>query len=271
MAVVLCLGAASGAADAASSPWRKEDGAALRLISAGRAADGSYRAGLEIALDPGVKTYWRTPGEAGVPPLFDWSRSVNLARADIAWPAPRTFDDAGSTGFGYVMRVVFPVSVRPAEAGSPVVLDLDLDFAVCRDLCVPLRANLSLILQPAAPPDPASAALLDRAGRSVPRQVAAGEPGSLRFDAVRIEKTTPPQLSVRVDGPPGAPPELFVETPDGWPLARPVRSGSADGLTTFTVPLRKFTGEAGHAVVLTAVSAGQGIELTVDPAVLEGE
>lgn len=265
------LTAFTGAAEAQSSPWRREEGAAVRLISAGRDAEGVYQAGVEITLDPGVKTYWRTPGEAGVPPLLDWSRSANLARAEIGWPAPSTFDDAGSTGFGYLKRVVFPIDVVPQDAEAPLTLDLDLDFALCRDLCVPVRTRLTLRIDPAVSVDPALRRSSEEARRRVPRKVAIGDPGLLRVESVRLDKgAAPPFLDVVLAGPRGAPPELFAEVPAGWPAARPERMDAENGRYRFRVPLRRYAGETG-TVILTAASAGQGIELAVDPAELKGE
>lgn len=269
---VAILLAAGTAAHAAASAWREEQGAQVRLIAAARQGSGPYRAGLEIMLDPGVKTYWRTPGEAGVPPLFDWSKSKNLAQAEVAWPAPQKFDDAGSTGFGYAEHVIFPIEVTPKDGAQPVDLDLDLDFAVCKELCIPVRAELSLALKPDAAPDPATEDALELSRRRVPMQVAIGDPGMVRVQAVRLDReATPPALEIVLGALGGAAPELFVETPDGWPAARPVQTGADAGRYTFRVPLPKFSGEKGARVVITAVTAGQAIELAVDPAEVAGE
>src|SRR5690242_4086254 len=75
-------GATSCAAIAADvSPWEADGQSAARLISA-RAVNESggrmFRGGIEIRLKDGWKTYWRYPGDSGVPPVLDFSKSQNL-------------------------------------------------------------------------------------------------------------------------------------------------------------------------------------------------
>ena len=80
------------------SPWSATHGAAIRLLPGAQGEGGAWRAGIEIRLDPGWKTYWRTPGDSGLPPVFDWSRSANVADVVVLWPAPERFaDGAGGT------------------------------------------------------------------------------------------------------------------------------------------------------------------------------
>lgn len=115
----------------------------LRLISGGR--DGQFwRAGIDITLDKGWKTYWRMPGDAGVPPEFGWSRSENVADVKVYWPAPARFIDAGGETVGYKNRVVFPLDVALKDDARPARLALDLDFAVCEDICIPAKGDAEL-------------------------------------------------------------------------------------------------------------------------------
>src|SRR6476661_4306539 len=78
------------------SPWDNDIRSAARLI-AGNARDelGArvFRAGVEIKLEPGWKTYWRYPGDSGVPPTFDFSASDNVKEATVLFPAPVRFPD----------------------------------------------------------------------------------------------------------------------------------------------------------------------------------
>ncbi len=115
---------------------------ALRLLDGGRRGK-TLLAGLEIRLADGWKTYWRVPGDAGVPPSFDFSASENLARAEVLWPAPKRFEDAetGET-IGYKGMVVFPLRIWPKRTDAPVVLRLNLDYALCNEMCIPARARL---------------------------------------------------------------------------------------------------------------------------------
>ena len=144
----LALAAAAGLAALAAAPWpaRADDFAtapakgtvtAVRLLSAGPLADGAYRAGVEISLDPKTVTYWRQPGEAGSPPVFDFSKSANVAKVETFFPAPKHIDEAGTVVAGYDESVIFPLRVTPRDATAPVTLDLRLDYAACGKICLP--------------------------------------------------------------------------------------------------------------------------------------
>src|SRR4051812_36096539 len=108
--------------------WVTLDAAKVRLVDGGL-TQGHRLAGVQIELDPGWKTYWRVPGESGVPPAFDWSGSDNLKHAEVFFPAPTRLVDQGGEAIGYEDRVVFPVAVEASDRGKPVALKLDLHFA----------------------------------------------------------------------------------------------------------------------------------------------
>lgn len=136
------------------------DHLAVRLLPGWKQADGSHIAGLEFQLSQGWKTYWRAPGDAGVPPVFDWSASQNVARVDVIWPTPHVFWQNGMRSIGYSDRVVLPLRIEPSGSGA-VHLDGVLQVGICSDICVPLHVDLStLLLPPQGRRDPAIAASL---------------------------------------------------------------------------------------------------------------
>ncbi|MFC2970399.1 protein-disulfide reductase DsbD domain-containing protein [Acidimangrovimonas pyrenivorans] len=120
-----------------------------------RMADGQRMAALHLRLADGWKTYWRAPGEAGIPPVFDWSGSTNLASARVIWPQPHVFDAGGMRSIGYKHDVVLPIEVTAADPSKPVALKAKVDIGVCRDICVPVALNLSADLAGKGAPDPA--------------------------------------------------------------------------------------------------------------------
>ena len=128
-----------------SSPARAAASSA-RLLSGGPLAQGAYRAGVEIDLDPKTITYWRSPGEAGAPPLFDFSASTNVAAVEVAYPAPKRIEEQGVIVAGYDARVMFPLKVTPRDPAAPVTLNLSLQYSACGKICLPARASLSLLL-----------------------------------------------------------------------------------------------------------------------------
>jgi suppressor for copper-sensitivity B len=126
--------------------WAESTHAKARLVAAAAATGDAktVRLGLEIVLAPGWKTYWRSPGEGGMPPRFDWSGSQNLTKADIAWPAPKRFEIGGLESLGYSGHVILPVDVALAHPGQPLKARLSIQYAVCREICILVEARLSL-------------------------------------------------------------------------------------------------------------------------------
>jgi DsbC/DsbD-like thiol-disulfide interchange protein len=250
-----------------ASAWDSELHAAARLIG-GVAADAtSLRAGLEIRLDPGWKTYWRYPGDSGVPPTIDFSGSENVRSVTMLWPAPNRFDDgAGGLSLGYSGDVVLPLHVIPEDANKPAALRVKLGYAVCGNLCVPAQADLDLTLSgKAGTEEPALAAAEAR----VPHRVALGASDRSAGLAVRSmhremdgAKT---RVVVEVVAPEGTPVDLFVEgpTPD-WALPLPQPSGRTPGVRRFTFVLDGLPPGArpeGAVLTLTAVSPNDAIEV----------
>src|SRR5260370_738173 len=126
------LGAArpAAAADAFASDWAEGLKSSARLIAAAPTA-GVLQAGVEIKLAPGAITYWRNPGDSGLPPTISFEGSANLAQARVSFPAPRRLAEAGGgEAFGYDRALGLPLAVAPIEAGQPRALALYVDFAV---------------------------------------------------------------------------------------------------------------------------------------------
>lgn len=133
----------------------------VRVLPGWRTAEGLHIAAIEMRLRPGWMTYWRAPGDAGIPPQFDWRRSKNLTGVEIVWPTPTIRDKGGVRTIGYSDVLILPIRVLPARAGSDVTLKGRIEMGVCRDICVPVDVNVSGQL-PKAPvkPDPRIAAAL---------------------------------------------------------------------------------------------------------------
>ena len=150
---LLLTGAPAHAADSFSTDWAQGAKSQARLIAA-----GGGLAGFEIALAPGAITYWRDPGDSGLPPTLDFSGSENVAGVEALFPAPKRIKEAdGGEAFGYDGAVIFPLRVKPRDPAKPVRLALNADFAVCEKVCLPAKARLSLTL-PAAGESPYASA-----------------------------------------------------------------------------------------------------------------
>src|ERR1700761_7633135 len=127
-----------------ASPWQKGTHGAVRLLAGSRSGP-VLLGGIAIQLDPGWKTYWRTSGDSGVPPRFDFSKSDNVEAVTVLWPAPTKFDD-GSGGFslGYHDSVVLPLRIVPKSNDKPVTLRANINYAVCEKICIPVEASTEL-------------------------------------------------------------------------------------------------------------------------------
>lgn len=221
----------SGASVPAGSPTVPVSGAEIRLVR-GEAKDGVVDVGLEIDLRPGWKTYWRAPGDAGIPPSFDSSGSTGVAEVRPRFPAPVRFDEAGLVGVGYVAPVIVPLDVRLVDPAGPADLRLTVHIGLCQDMCVPLEAGLSLRIDPAAVVDPEVAGRLAAARARVP--VAATAEGLPRIVTLsRDDAATPQVVTVEVAMPADAPAterDVFVEGPsEAWSLPVPEPIGSEGG------------------------------------------
>ena len=246
------------------SPWDGDARSAARLVAGipTRGEGTTLRAGVEIRLAPGWKTYWRYPGDSGVPPTFDFAQSSNVASATVLWPAPHRFGDGNGQSIGYDHNVIFPVHVVAKDPAQPVTLRLKLDYAVCEKLCVPSEANLALEL---APPGAQHEAALAAAEASVPKASTVGARSNLAITGVRREPGERfARVVVDVAAPAGEPVDLFAEGPTPeWalPVPTPIADGPA-GSRRFAFDLDGVPAGAsaqGATLTLTAVTPSSAI------------
>ena len=251
---------------AVESPWVKTDKADIRLISAGASGtDGALRAGVDIRMARGWHTYWRYPGDAGIPPRFDWSGSINLAAAEIRWPTPaRIAVEGGIESIGYTDSVLFPVLIRPADAAKPVALRLRIDFGVCDKICIPASAKVAIDIPPGSGKrQPA----LDAAEALVPSTAKLAGDALPRVIAAKLEPGKPPRALIEVAVTPGKPFDLFAEGPSGdWALPLPKLIEHKDGRARFAIPIEGAPSGASPRpakVRLTLVSGSKAVESLV--------
>src|SRR5580692_6658319 len=123
-----------------ASPWLRDGHSAVRLL-AGSRSGAVLLGGIAFQLQDGWKTYWRTPGDSGVPPRFDFTKSDNIEAVTILWPAPTAFPDGtGGNSLGYQKHVVLPLRIVVKNPDKPVTLRALVSYAVCEKLCVPVEA-----------------------------------------------------------------------------------------------------------------------------------
>ena len=219
LTVSLIAAGLGGPAHAETSRWSEDMQSAVRLIS-GETATAPMRAGVEMKLTAGWHTYWRYPGDSGVPPQFDFSGSDNLKSAVVLYPAPTLHKDSAGETIGYENDVIFPVEVTPKDASKPVKLHLAMDYAVCEKMCVPAKGEADLILQPKkGAPD---ARLREALARVPQKETAAAAGLSVKRDGKTAVVTFP--------APADTPVTVFAEGPTkDWalPIPQPVADAPA--------------------------------------------
>lgn len=225
----------------------------VSVLPGWRNADGTHVAGIEVRLEPGWKTYWRQPGDAGIPPLFDWSASQNLVDADLVWPEPKVTWILGMRTIGYADRVVFPLLIEAADA-DPIQLDGHIQMGVCEEICIPVSVRVSAELPGQGRFDATIQSAIDsqvpRSNQTVTCSFAPTE------DSMALTLTVPKTSN--------HPPELVVEVAEhGMWIAEPkVRSGPTGwtAQTEILSPSGQPTAVARNGVRVTAFTGDTSVE-----------
>lgn len=135
----------------------------LQVLPGWRTDDGTHMAGLEISLAPGWKTYWRVPGDGGIPPRFAWDGSQNLGEVAFHWPVPEVHHINNLRSIGYEGIVVIPVEISLNDASAPARMAGQVQIGVCEEICVPVLLSFDAELSVDGRRDPAIiASLIDR-------------------------------------------------------------------------------------------------------------
>lgn len=218
--------------------------------------------GVHVRLGPGWHTYWRSPGDAGAPPEFDWRGSQNIAAAEVEYPAPRRIASAGLDTFGYADEVVFPVRLRLRDPHAPTQVSLKLALFVCSEICTRNDLTLNAMLAPGAHFD-GPGGLIDSWRAKVPQT----NSSNLSISAIKLTPEPKPYLSVTVKSAvPLVSPDLFVDGDDTVFAGRPQRAAQEGEATTFTIPLDGAdAAHPGKPLHVTLVDGSRAVEAAMRP------
>ncbi len=235
---VVMLPAAPALADA--SFWMQGVQAEVRVISAFTATgetETTVPLGLEFQMNEGWHIYWRTPGEAGLPPQLDHGPSLNVAETAFSWPVPTRDVTYGIETFVYKDRVVLPLDVSLQSPGEPLDLRGKIDFLICADVCIPDSVEVDFSL-PGGPAEIAEgeAALLNSFETRIPADNSGGV--GLRVETVAFEPASDPDnpllvgfLDTRLASVfEMTAPDVFAEVPEGFSVREPVVTLSEDAM-----------------------------------------
>ncbi|MDD7911293.1 protein-disulfide reductase DsbD family protein [Pseudovibrio exalbescens] len=242
---LVCLSAAVAATPAFAdraigTEWFEVEGGAVRLIRASTPEDdGTYKAGLEFQLEPGWHTYWRYPGEAGIPTEANFNGSTNLANAELLFPAPKRYSDGFSTSLIYDGNVILPLKLQRQSDARTTVLNMTVTFGVCQHICIPEQQELSLVLPRHTTEDAEADAIIEAAFAKLPAQANGNAPVT-EIAVVPTDSTPVITFSAPVSTTESTAYDLFVEGPEGSYNSVPKRLESSDHIARWQLPLTGF-------------------------------
>ncbi|MHA7774233.1 protein-disulfide reductase DsbD domain-containing protein [Roseibium sp. M-1] len=257
-------------ARAAMTAWTEVQGGSVRLIATGPLHDGRYQAGLEFLLESGWHTYWRYPGEAGIPPQINTEGSGNLKRLDVFYPAPERYSDGYTSSIVYHDGIVLPIEIEPEDPAAPVHLSLEVFFGICNEICVPGEALLTLDLTPSGKVDSLAGTLIARDLEAVPQGTP--EPDLSILSVAPAASGEALSIVARVPG--DAEIDLFAAAPEGSfiglpRLVEPGAAGTENGDAAWELPTKGLkTTDNDTSLRLVLKAGGRAIEhlVPIDPA-----
>ena len=124
---------------------------------------------IQFTLSPGWKTYWRSPGPFGIPPLIDWSESENIQNIEFFWPTPKIFNQYEIQVIGYENILTIPIKITKFISEEPAFLNLNLEFGVCSNICLLKTAQIKTPLKSQVPLE--NIDLISKALKTVPTNI----------------------------------------------------------------------------------------------------
>jgi len=250
LTAISMLLASAGALQAASSGWFETDGVRLQLVTEDAPnAAGEMRGVVRIALEPGWKTYWKDPGDAGVPPQIDTASSVNVSGVEIHFPPPKRFETDNSPWAGYGAPLDLPVTFKVTDPAKFTAIDANVFVGVCKDICIPVQAKLSVT------PDPGQNAEaqkdIDRAFLALPA------PATTLFGVTSFKLESDHLVATAQLPDVDSPADLFIASPSGWQLGAPKTTASGH----FSVPIiaRPKSGQLPASIEYTLINASRAV------------
>jgi DsbC/DsbD-like thiol-disulfide interchange protein len=118
----------------------------IEVLNGWHTEDGTYMAAVRFTLEDGWKTYWRTPGQNGIPAQFNWEGSENLASVKFHWPSPKVYTQNGIRTLGYKGDFILPIEVMPSVSGDPIRIKSQVEYGLCSDVCIPASSAIDAVM-----------------------------------------------------------------------------------------------------------------------------
>lgn len=219
---------------AASSDWAVNEGGRMRLILLPEGADGLRQGALVIEPKPGWITYWKEPGDVGIPPSLTPAPGASVTVETVGFPVPKVLMNGEMIDVGYDHPVTLPLTLKNAPNDQAVTLSAFV--GVCQNICIPFQADLSVAPDPLGTANPVETALVAAAHARVP----SGPSDDFHVIDHRMSADEK-QLLVRLKMPASASaPKVFISGPSGHVFVTAEASSGAAGETVLTVPIGKL-------------------------------
>jgi DsbC/DsbD-like thiol-disulfide interchange protein len=217
--------------------WATNEGGRMRIVAMPPEPDGKIRGALQIEPKPGWITYWKEPGDAGIPPQIVFSKNGEVSLDRVSFPIPKRIDNGNLRDIGYDQPVAFPFELTAREPGKPVSLSASAFVGLCRNICIPFQAEFSLALPPVKGTPVEEAMILNSALAQLP------EAPSDTFAVtqyVMAQGGHVLRLTLRLPEDAGEAPQVIVTGPEGHILFDGV-NGRRDGdIYTLDMPIGKI-------------------------------
>jgi suppressor for copper-sensitivity B len=260
---VACIAATATSVNAATSDWVGDARGEVRLVTAAESVNGGpIKVGIEFQYPPGWHGYWRTPGDAGIAPVFDWSNSVNVRNPSVSWPAPSRLVVSGLQNSIYQGRFILPVSLNLIDQHAKARIALSIDYAACANICIPKHADLTLDLPTGSGKASPEAVAIAAATAAVPRSLADSGIQVTRSEITGTGTHKRLYLTLRSGSEPFRSPDLFIEgASGGLPPSPDVHISDEGRVATLVASVPAQTPPSNEkALVLTIVDGARAVE-----------
>ncbi|MCF6215999.1 MAG: hypothetical protein L3J58_07485 [Emcibacter sp.] len=241
-----------------SSSWIIDQYTKSRLFVGGYDKEKKHLyLGWQISLKDGWKTYWRSPGDAGLPPRWTWTQNRNIQKISVNWPAPKLLHIFGMDTYVYYHEVILPITMEISDITKPTSILLNLEYMICAEICIPKEGRYRLDIPDLDHIDVSffQKAQLDRHKALVPT-ITSGDTLNVRLDTENTLLIDLPADFKPVD-------DMIIEGPDGLLFGRPELADITDQ-NRFTASYRGNQAIKGQQLTLTFLfEDGTASETTV--------
>ena len=244
--------------DEIETPWVENEYVKTRLISSKYGLSMDTQDPLYIAWEielkkEGWKTYWRSPGDAGKPTIFNWEGSLNLGEVKVYYPIPKRFEIFDIQTFGYENNLVLPIQIKPLVPGAPITLNVESNFMACKEICIPFEAeyvlDIPIFNESEGDRQTEFSEIIYSQMSKIP-----GEIGGLMAGSLKIK-------NINLSGPPGYQRLVITITSDKLLTGADILIETEGGFH-FDVPQKKLFGEGQEVqFVIPIVSTSENIDL----------